>query len=210
MQTFQQCIESRAKAAALAKQEGLSYDTAIACVASKDSCAEPLHDTPLVNSWEELVQPSSFDVKHPLLRSYPTFDLIAYLAHRAFLAYEPRKKIEEQGGTKYETKYEPFEKGTDAAFAYLCGRTAVVAIRGTRLTCLRQWFFTNLLMLPCGQPLRHWGFKRAWQRLRDPVKKWIEAKLPQDGDIILTGHSLGGAVPLGNGRGGDEVRAVPL
>jgi hypothetical protein len=43
-------------------------------------------------------------------------------------------------------------------------------------------------------PLRHFGFHRAWRHIAADVTAWLEEVLPPGGEIILTGHSLGGAL----------------
>jgi pimeloyl-ACP methyl ester carboxylesterase len=53
---------------------------------------------------------------------------------------------------------------------------------------------TNLRAFAVPRPRRHLGFQMAWERLRPDMVEWIERTLPKEGQLILTGHSLGGAI----------------
>lgn len=75
------------------------------------------------------------------------------------------------------------------AFAYLEDGTAYIAFRGTDNA--RNWL-SNFHITPKGQPLRHRGFDNCWQRLKPQVEQWLELNKPRE--IVLTGHSLGGAM----------------
>jgi hypothetical protein len=44
------------------------------------------------------------------------------------------------------------------------------------------------------KPLRHFGFHRAWKHIAADVRDWLDDVLAEGGEIILTGHSLGGAL----------------
>jgi pimeloyl-ACP methyl ester carboxylesterase len=52
----------------------------------------------------------------------------------------------------------------------------------------------NALVWPWYGPLRHAGFLRAWRHIRGDVEDWLRTALPEGGEIVLTGHSLGGAL----------------
>ena len=75
------------------------------------------------------------------------------------------------------------------AFAYLEDGTAYIAFRGTDNA--RNWL-SNFHITPKGRPLRHRGFDNCWRRLKSQIEQWLEQNKPRE--IVLTGHSLGGAM----------------
>ena len=93
--------------------------------------------------------------------------------------------------------YEPFcyPPGADgkraelSAFAYLDGGTGYISFRGT--FNLRNWL-SDFHLTPKGRPRRHRGFDNCWRRLRAQVESWLARHKPSE--LILTGHSLGGAI----------------
>ena len=74
------------------------------------------------------------------------------------------------------------EPGTNSATLIFCGST----------------FPDNFLINACvwlhPGPLRHFGFHRAWDHIKPEVDEWLAGALPKDGEIVLAGHSLGGAL----------------
>jgi Lipase (class 3) len=59
-------------------------------------------------------------------------------------------------------------------------------------------FIDNFMINACvwrhSNPVRHRGFHRAWSHIKLDVERWLAAEAPKDAEIILSGHSLGGAV----------------
>jgi pimeloyl-ACP methyl ester carboxylesterase len=73
---------------------------------------------------------------------------------------------------------------TDDEFAYL-------AFRGSE--SLGDWLY-NFATLPWFRPARHFGFEAGWRCLRRAVMLWLERLNRPEMPLILTGHSLGGAI----------------
>jgi pimeloyl-ACP methyl ester carboxylesterase len=71
------------------------------------------------------------------------------------------------------------------------GAVATIVFCGSKLS---DNFTINALVWPLYKPFRHAGFQRAWSHIREDVVAWLATALPDGGEIILTGHSLGGAL----------------
>jgi tetratricopeptide (TPR) repeat protein len=76
-----------------------------------------------------------------------------------------------------------------SGFAFLDGEAAYICFRGT--FNLRNWL-SDLHFIPKGRPRRHSGFDNCWRRLQPQVESWLAKHKPVE--LILTGHSLGGAI----------------
>lgn len=206
-------VQFRAQASRLARTESISADAAAARASSVPSSvaeestpesAEPGHLRdfgPWTRSLRALDHPTRFDSLQPRERARPTFDLAAYLARRCVQAYPQGKPpyagfataLAEESGL---ADVQLFSSGTDFAFGYRRGDTLVIAFRGTRFQSLQQWTLTNFRAFPARRPMRHVGFQLAWERLSRDIYEWIERVRPREGDIMLTGHSLGGAIAI--------------
>lgn len=189
-------VEHRARVAQVAKEEQRSTDDVVVSLAAGMRASEiKLLAEPNVHTWEELEKPSSFDTLQSRVIAQPTYDLVAYLSGRVAQAYETEATLNdliEKNGHGRNFKY--FTKHTDAGFGYTRGETAVLCFRGTVPSSLRQWYGTNLRMREIGIPPRHSGFDAAWQRLRPEVEEWLSQR--EVSNLILTGHSLGGAIAV--------------
>jgi pimeloyl-ACP methyl ester carboxylesterase len=68
---------------------------------------------------------------------------------------------------------------------------ATIVLCGSKLS---DNFTINALVWPLYRPFRHAGFQRAWSHIRKDVVDWLATALPDGGEVVLTGHSLGGAL----------------
>ncbi len=78
-----------------------------------------------------------------------------------------------------------------SAFGYVEDGIAYLSFRGTVPRILRNWL-TDCYFAPTGTPKRHRGFDAGWKRLRPQILAWLANQRPRE--LILTGHSLGGAM----------------
>lgn len=116
--------------------------------------------------------------------------LAAYLAQLAVAAYQDREVLEPLLVSEGAINFSWFEKSGSAAFGCVLHGHPVIAFRGT--SSLR-YAVVDLLILPWGIPIRHFGFNLAWRRVRKQVLCWLDSLDTVKG-IVFTGHSLGGAM----------------
>jgi hypothetical protein len=92
-----------------------------------------------------------------------------------------------------EVKYFTYSEAELAAFGEMEGDRAVIAFRGTLANRMANWL-VDINCLFRGTPSRHRGFYDGWNALRPQISRWLEARAPKS--IVLTGHSLGGAMAV--------------
>lgn len=78
------------------------------------------------------------------------------------------------------------------AVGFVVEGQGVLAFRGTQSL---QDFAADVRARKCGAPPRHRGFDQAWSIIRPRVQAWLSG-LPADAGLVLTGHSLGGALAI--------------
>jgi len=80
------------------------------------------------------------------------------------------------------------------AVGYVQDGRSFLVFRGT--VGRTQLLLTDGAVMPWGWPLRHLGFMRSWAVLRPEVTEWL-MQVPADANrLVITGHSLGGAMAL--------------
>lgn len=193
-------VALRARAQALAASERIDVDSAITRVAAASAAPSGApaelsaalrawRGDPRVMSWDAL-RSSPLDDLCSGEYTTPGFDLTAYLAARSLDVYTLSDAVARLAGDGCE-HVTPIRRFFDAAMIYRRGRFVVIAFQGTKL----QWP-SNLLAVPVRSPARHWGFELGWQRVRPGILEWLERHWPPDGELLITGHSRGGAMAV--------------
>lgn len=127
------------------------------------------------------------------LQSPPPWDeLAAYLSIFAEKVYQPEETVKSFVQEQDADSFCWFTDGITSVTAFGCVMHGhpVLCFRGTQT--FRQWII-DALILPWGLPIRHMGFNLAWKVVQKKVREWLNS-IPSDKGIILTGHSLGGAM----------------
>lgn len=83
------------------------------------------------------------------------------------------------------------QRATTFGYGYCDSGRIVLAFRGTQ--SLGDWM-TDGNILPWQWPCRHLGFLLAWHSIQNQVTSWLESLDHKPTSLILTGHSLGGAL----------------
>jgi len=204
-------IAKRAQAAVLAKSAGVDADSAAARVSAgraewaalasaaastSTSAEDDWSRRPRTSEWIALCQTKILADLQSDEYVRPGYDLCAYLAQRSALAYLPEDQL--TSAIRADTGVTParFRRWTDIAYCYTLGDTAVIVFRGTVVWNPVQWLHSNLFAVPFGLPARHLGFRLAWGRMRAKITTWLTENLPAGGNVLVAGHSLGGAIAL--------------
>lgn len=110
-----------------------------------------------------------------------------------FLTYWPLEvaKKELRDGLKKYGNVEYFDRGGMQCICFTDDEFAYLAFRGSE--SFGDWLY-NFATLPWFRPARHFGFETGWRCLRSAVMLWLEKLDRPNTTLILTGHSLGGAI----------------
>jgi hypothetical protein len=122
----------------------------------------------------------------------PWDELAAYLSVFAGQAYSSEDAVElfmQEQGAKSFTWFS-HKLTSVAAFGCILHGHPILCFKGTNTIRLG---LIDALILPWGRPIRHMGFHLAWSIIKSKVIGWLESLSYKKG-LILTGHSLGGAM----------------
>lgn len=131
---------------------------------------------------------------HGLARHLPTDAAMAYRGRADIEKYLDGLQAAGAGNIRQ------FSGGPTFAFGYTLHGHAWVAFRGSRTDSCRNMFVDFVLIdanvLPSGSPRRHRGFLRAWHRIETQIASWMNELPNECRRLVLTGHSLGGALAI--------------
>lgn len=116
-------------------------------------------------------------------------DLAEFLIYKSVSVY---RELERQLSAACYSSCQPFEEDQSKAVAFVYEGHGILVFRGTQ-----SWtdILRDLKFRKCGVPPRHRGFEEAWGLIRLKVLDWAKA-LPGGTPLVLTGHSLGGAMAI--------------
>jgi len=125
-------------------------------------------------------------------------DLAAFATGLCALVYHPFREIRERLATADAREITGFDRKGTQAVGFFHGERLWLVFRGSESFPETELFADwghDLMCPPAGWPARHFGFARAWEKIRDPVLSWVRTQGNGRG-LVLSGHSLGGALAL--------------
>jgi len=123
-------------------------------------------------------------------------DLAAFATGVCALVYHPFDYIERRLRAAEATKIQHFDRRGSQAVAFEYAERVWLVFRGSEEFPETEMFVDwghDMMCLPWGWPPRHLGFVRAWAKVRKPMLEWLAA-MAKDKPVVLSGHSLGGAL----------------
>jgi uncharacterized protein YjbI with pentapeptide repeats/pimeloyl-ACP methyl ester carboxylesterase len=139
---------------------------------------------------------SATDIAKSLEDEHLPFNAAVFAAQISALVYLPCKPVLaalEAEGCAHGKFFNCFET---QAVGFVYAGYAFLVFRGTEPGSLEDWG-TDLRLWPRGgRPRRHIGFFTAWERVRPQVESWLTALDLEPKRLVLSGHSLGGALAI--------------
>ena len=124
--------------------------------------------------------------------------LVSFAAGVSALVYHPFEDVRVRLQSEGASGFRAFDRGGTQAVAFRHADVRWLVFRGSESHPETEMFLDwghDLFFLPWGLPPRHSGFARAWRQIRRDVLEWIATE-PDAGRLVITGHSLGGALGI--------------
>lgn len=152
---------------------------------------------PLLSGVWEFEQQRQREARRRMLDDCPPL-LAAHAAEFCALVYRPLQEVKTQLEQLGAESISPWDNQGTQAIGFVFQNRLWLVFRGTdgapETEMFRDWGH-DLLAIPAGLPPRHLGFEKAWRKIRQPVLTWSHSHANR-GPMVLTGHSLGGALVL--------------